>query len=258
MGEGPVVPDTAHYPALSYIPFLATGDQYYLEELQFAATWHICGGPPDYAQGKGVIFPWQQRHFAWAIRDIIAAYIATPDGDVPAPLLPKSHWKKIIDSNIAFYTDREIKKGPPLTKEMGFIAVDDPARLAPWQQDFISMVLGWAVWSDKVPQLRPLYDFQIRQAVKRATGPLRSQAIQYNLPAGPADSWAATLEKNGFRPTSDGHYPSSVRSGPDYLAYLRGALKIAVMNGVPGADEAFAYADAEAKRLGFISMRWAV
>ena len=30
------------------------------------------------------------------------------------------------------------------------------------------------------------------------------------------------------------------------------------MNGVPGADAAFAYADAEAKRMNFIPLRWAL
>lgn len=253
-----VTPDTAHYPALCYIPYLATGDQYYLEELQYAATWHICGGPPQYAQGKGIIYPWQQRQFAWGFRDIIAAYIATPDGNVPAPLQPKSYWRAIIDANIAFYTERYIKRGAPMVQEMGFLGCDDLRYIAPWQQDYISMVLGWAVWTGKVPQLRPLYDFQIRQAVKRATGPLRSQAIQYDFTAGAGDSWAATLAKNGRPATSDNHYPAFVRGFPDYLGYLRGALKVAVMNGVKGAEEALVYADAEAKRLGFVSMRWAV
>lgn len=254
-----VTPDGAHYPALCYVAYLATGDQYYLEELQFAATFHVCGGPPDYAQGKGIIFPWQQRQVAWGLRDLFAAYIATPDGDVPAPLLPKSYWKKIIDNNIAFYMDRYVNKGGPLIQEMGFLAIDDLPSLAPWQQDYLSMVLGWAVWTGHIPQLRPLYDFQIRQAVKRATGPLRSQAVQYNFPSGAADNWAAMLAKNGRKPTPDGHFDSAiVNPVPDYPGFLRGALKVAVMNGVKGAEEAFAFADAEARRRNYIPMRWAV
>lgn len=275
----PIQPDMAHYPALTYVAYLATGDQYYLEELQFAATWHIIGGPINYARGKGLIFPWQQRQLAWGLRDIIGAFIATQEaekqrGTLPAPLLPSSYWKQIIDNNVTFllkrYTEnaREWEpKGPrpmsdvgfALVKDMGFIGCDDLNYIAPWQQDFLSTVLGWAVWTGRVPQVKPLYDFQIRQAIKRATGPLRSQAVQYNLPKGAAETWAASLVRNGRGPMADGHYDRAI-VGPvaDYPAYLRGALKVAVMNGVKGAEEAFAYADAEAKRFGVISTRWAI
>lgn len=271
----PVTPEGAHMPALCYVAYLATRDRYYLEELQFVANFHVIGGPIDYAQGKGIIYPWQQRQFAWGFRDLVAAYIATQvyetenPGPVPAPLLPSSYWKMLIDNNVAFYLDRYSNNPPawdgsrPMTadgfafvQEMGFLGCDDLRYVAPWQQDFISAVLGWTVWTGKVPQARPLYDFQVKQAVKRATGPLRSQAIQYNFPNGVAESWSTSLTKNGYLATPDGHYPESVRSYPDYLGYLRGALKIAVMNGVSGANEAFAYADAEAKRVGFISRRW--
>lgn len=263
-----VKPDTAHYPALSYVPYLATGDQRHLEDLQFAATFHICGLDPTYAQGKGILWPWQQRQFAWGLRDIIAAYIATPEGDVPAPLLPKSYWKTILDNNIAYHmarfvdgTDSNSPAGDDkaLVQEMGFIAVDGSMRwVAPWQQDYISMVLGWAVWTGKVPQIRPLYDFQIRQAIKRATGPLRSCAIQYDFPNGAGKTWAETLEMNGRLPTADDHFPASVGGVPDYLGYLRGVLKVSVMNNVPGADDAFAYANDEYMRFGFGTKRWAV
>lgn len=260
ISQSEVKPDTPHYPALSYVAFLATGDLYYLAELQFAATYHISGSAVAYAQGKGILFPWQQRGVAWGWRDLVAATIATMEaekaGPLPEPLLPSSYWKQVLDNNIAFYTARYVNGSEPLTQEMGFLACDDLRFVAPWQQDYISMVLGWAVWTGKVPQIKPLYDFQIRQAVKRATGPLRSQAIQYNWPAGVGKTWAESLAKNGKAATADGHYPPD--STREYAGYLRGVLKVAVMNSVQGSGEAFAYADAEAKRKNFIPLRWAV
>ncbi len=260
-----VKPDTPHYPALSYVPFLATNDLYYLAELQFAATYHICGTAVGYAQGKGILFPWQQRGLAWGLRDVIAAYIATMEaekaGPLPEPLLPSSHWKQIIDNNVAFLTKEFVNSPNPLIQEMGFVGCfpGELQYVAPWQQDYLSMVLGWAVWTGKVPQLRALYDFQIRQAVKRATGPLRSQAIQYNWPNGIGATWAESLAKNGKAATADGHYPAAFVSGvPVYPAYLRAALRVAVRNRVQGSDEAFAYADAEAKPFNYIPLRWAL
>ena len=43
--QGPVTPDSAHQPALAYLPFLLTGDPYHLESLQFQAGSPCCGRP---------------------------------------------------------------------------------------------------------------------------------------------------------------------------------------------------------------------
>ncbi len=263
----PVAPESAHYPALSYVPYLATGDQYYLEELQFAANAHILYQPNLYTSGKGILWPWQTRQVAWALRDIFAAYFATPEGDVPAPLLPKSYWKKILDNNLAALTASKTAHygGGSYTSDEqslrneGFLASGDMKYLAPWQQDYLNTVLGWAVWTGRVPEWRPLYEFHTQQAIKRATGPLRSQAIQYNFPAGVGRTWAETLAKNGLSATPDDHFPSSFVSGvPSYLGYLRASLLIASMNGIPGAQSAFEYVDAETKRINYLGTRWSI
>ena len=39
----PYEPDTAHQPSTVYLPYLVTGDYYYLEELQFWAAWNPLG-----------------------------------------------------------------------------------------------------------------------------------------------------------------------------------------------------------------------
>src|SRR6478735_9995444 len=44
----PLVPDAAHEPALDFLPYLITGDRFYLEELEFWAEWNLSGTDPIY------------------------------------------------------------------------------------------------------------------------------------------------------------------------------------------------------------------
>ncbi|HBF49218.1 MAG TPA: hypothetical protein DDX04_01205, partial [Massilia sp.] len=44
----PYAHDTAHQPAFAYLPYLVTGDHYYLEELQFWAMYNVFATNPGY------------------------------------------------------------------------------------------------------------------------------------------------------------------------------------------------------------------
>ena len=92
----PVTPDTAHEPDLAYVPFLLTGDPYYLEELQFAATYNVICVPANartkYNIGQAV------RAHAWALRTLARCAKITPE-TTPKWLQPKSYWKSWLDGN---------------------------------------------------------------------------------------------------------------------------------------------------------------
>ncbi len=73
-------PDTAHQGSFAYIPYLITGDAFYLDELQFWSAWNIAGVNPEYRQwSKGLIHASELRAQAWAIRSIAEASWASPD-----------------------------------------------------------------------------------------------------------------------------------------------------------------------------------
>ena len=109
-------PDVAHHPCLSFVPYLITGDPFFLENLQFVASWTLYANGGNRAAGLAVnnadlnspmmpgspqdfaSFRYQTRSFAWTIRTNAAAYIATP-ASVPSWLLPKAYWKRILDQN---------------------------------------------------------------------------------------------------------------------------------------------------------------
>lgn len=102
-GGDPIVPlvpgivsyDSGHSPSLSYLPWLMTGDPYYLEALQFQANLEIMGEPSAYRYTKA------GRYGAWALRNKLYAASASPV-DVPQWLLPKAvfheHMEKVRQS----------------------------------------------------------------------------------------------------------------------------------------------------------------
>lgn len=257
----PVAPECAHYPALCYVPFLATGDRYYLEELQFAAAFNIMWGPPDYrGLDKALLNEGQPRGWAWALRDVASCYLATPD-TVTAPLLPKAYWKQVLDNNRDAFLARWVKNKNPFVQNTR-VAIGFEPWVAPWEQDYLGFVFGWMIWTGQFADWRPLYEWHMGQAIIRATGPLRSQALNYHLMTDmkpPPTDYPSLLKANNKAPTSSGNFPPDVMGGtPHYAGFLRGNLKLAVLNGVAGAPEAFAYVDAQTKKGNYIPMRWAV
>jgi hypothetical protein len=67
----PYSADTAHEPALTYLPYLVTGDYYYLEELQFWTMYDLFQSNPGYrANVKGLFHQTQVRAQAWSLRDL--------------------------------------------------------------------------------------------------------------------------------------------------------------------------------------------
>ena len=105
-------PDINHYPALSYVPYLLTGDLYHLEELQFVAAWSVARFRYNRSQGFGQQF-WigQARGFAWGLRHLFqAAYLSPADGT--EYLLPKSFFTSILANTHAWFKSAAIMQNP--------------------------------------------------------------------------------------------------------------------------------------------------
>jgi hypothetical protein len=75
--------DNGHHPQNSIVPFLMTGDVYYLEHTQFTANRCFLFKSYQTRYGDG------GRYFAWPLRSSLMAEKATP-ATVPGWLLPKS------------------------------------------------------------------------------------------------------------------------------------------------------------------------
>lgn len=264
MAGAKVRTDIAHYPNLCYVPYLATGDLYYLQEIQDAATYAVIWGNPEYRNfERGWLDIGQVRGYAWALNLVASAYLATPEVTPPG-MLSKSYWKTILDNNRARFKAQWVDSTSPIHK-LGFITneyvtvSDGSHATAPWQQDMLSFVIGWMIYTGQFPEWRENYEWSMRGSLMRANGTdgfPRSGAAGYWWNTGNVTSGASLAAANGIKATADGNAPSDVDGG--YLAYLRGTLKLASMNGVNGAAQALPYIDSQTKRKNILYLKWAV
>ncbi|MEF9926325.1 MAG: hypothetical protein RR763_09440 [Massilia sp.] len=164
----PYSPDTAHQPSLAYLPYLLTGDYYYLEELQFWAASNPLGTDPGNAgDGQGLV-RWQQvRGQAWSLRTLGHAAYITPDAH---PL--KAYFTKQVDNNLAFYHAAYVAGNP---NRLGLY--DGSGRRAfqingsaPWQDDFLTWSFGHLAELGFSKAL-PILEWKAKYAVGRMTAP---------------------------------------------------------------------------------------
>ena len=139
--ETPYAEDTAHQPSLAYLPYLVTGDYYYLEELQFWAASNPLGTDPGYnGNGQGLL-RWQQvRGQAWSLRTLGHSAYITPDTH---PL--KAYFNTQLDNNLEFYHATYVVGNP---NNLG--AYDSSGRdsfwigaTSLWQDDFFTWSFGY-------------------------------------------------------------------------------------------------------------------
>ena len=272
--------DQAHFPALpNYVMFLKTGDIQYLKNQQAVASFLLAMPPNSWAMKKGIAFPHETRAMCWTLREVFKAYFATLHAEktapVTAPCLPSYYWKNVLDNNLAWMQqeylgtpvvmlgiDSQAKQRAVLGKSVGIVGsatADGTGDIALYQQDYLCIVLGWAVSTGLVPEWKPTYEAIAKQLVIRGTGPLRSQALQYWLWIKGAVDWSGLLAVNKLSPTADGNLPAWTKTeAPHYAGSFRMAAYFAVKNGIPSAWAAYSYMDEQAKRIGFIAPRYSV
>jgi hypothetical protein len=146
--DSPYTHDASHQPALAYLPYLVTGDYYYLEELQFWGMWNAFETNPGYRDNvKGIMSSEQVRGQAWALRTLAEAAYITPDSDSL-----KTAFNNIINNNLDWYSNTYVANSmnPQYANKLGVITngfaivYDNGTGLAPWQDDFFTSAIGHA------------------------------------------------------------------------------------------------------------------
>ena len=259
----PLSADSAHQPNFSYLPYLLSGDHYYLEEMQFWAMFNLFQHNPGYRDNiKGLVRPDQIRGQAWSMRLLSEAAAITPDTD---PLKPQL--TTLLANNLDWYNTTYAQNPSPDNRLGALIngsalVYDNGIGIAPWQDDFFTAAIGHASelgfdkaktllqWKAKFPVSRmggtgycwidaSIYKMIVRDTPTSAT--YTDIATAYNkseTPAVLATTCASAAMANalGKRTGEMVGYADSIDGFP---SYLQGALAYSVDAGVPGANTAW-------------------
>lgn len=148
---GPLAPDAAHQPSVVYIPYLLTGERFYLDELKYwanytlLATWQDVPGSKFLTRGKdlGLLQGNQVRGIGWGLRNIVDATAYLPDSDTW-----KSYFTAKIQNNLDWLDNYAVTNTNPLgssfenkrpeNNDSGYVVV------ALWEQNYLAWSLDHA------------------------------------------------------------------------------------------------------------------
>jgi hypothetical protein len=275
-GSNPFTADTAHQPSVAYLPYLITGDYFYLEELQFWVDFNWLGDEQSVncrQQARGLLQCHQERGQAWALRELARAAYITPDDH---PL--KSYFNTELENNRQWYTDAYIN-GTVGTFKNVFGALDrgslgtDSGRqeTKTWMDDFFTWAVGHVLELDYT-SWRPLLDYKAKFVVGRLANPafcyILAGTDTIDLASGPRTDWFtdwSTVYNTSFPASITGTACGSqamadaisawdtgtynFQAGEIYnwaslagsrLAIMYAATSILIDNGITGGDTAWA------------------
>ena len=140
--QTPYTHDVSHQPGFAYLPYMLTGDHFFLEELQFWGMYNVFNSNPGYRENiKGLLKPEQVRGQAWALRTLAEVAYITPDND-----RLKEHFNRILDSNLDWYNANYPNN--PNANKLGIIVngyalgYSNGRGVAPWMDDFFTAAVG--------------------------------------------------------------------------------------------------------------------
>ena len=249
-----LTPDvTAHVGSYAYVPYLVTGDYYYLEEAYFWANAALLSTNPDLgrSQAKGLVLDSQTRGVAWALRNLADAAFIAPDDSMEA-----KYFEEKVRNNIATLT--HIMYGPPERNSMGFWGSEgnvdtyrehNPANpnwifIAPWQNSFVTWGLNHLVELGYADAAKPR-DFQLRWQIGLFTHPGEFDPVRgavYHLVIGEQEKAPGSkiVYYEDWKKLNDENAKLTPKAqiGGEYAWAVRTALMCGIDGDVPKADEA--------------------
>ncbi|GAA0540694.1 hypothetical protein FHS83_000043 [Rhizomicrobium palustre] len=258
----PYTAEPAHEPSLAFVPYLLTGERYYLEELQFWSQWNSWGTAPEYHGFEKGLIGWDQiRGQGWSLRTMAQAAYITPDGDPIKPVLLRQ-----MKANAAFYDNAYSNNRAANIFHTALRDSDTADSVAPWMDDYLSWAASYAVqlgFDEFTPFARWKAVFPVQRMINSdycAVMATKYYMLVKDSPRHFIDSWAklyvANLPKEyrsgppiacgspdmtkAFKLNRDGEMMGDSSSPNGYPAQLQPALAAAVDLNAPGAREAWA------------------
>lgn len=278
--------DVAHDPTLAYVPYLLTGDPYYLEEIQFQAQWDI-GWEYYQREQPGIphttVYTQANRILGWGLRNVGHAAVSSP-ASPPSWLKSRGYWEQILSDNLTSITDRYVNSTLP--EYTIFHAATRADYVDPWMDAYLCSTLGWLV-NAGYTAWRPVYEWFLWPMIQRTNGTsgwdrqwcaIYSYVVKDATHAVPTD-WTDLWNKvkagaYSLHGTIGSPLPSQP-AWPDFLAYpaglnfgylqeVRSVLAQAALLNVAGAKDCHDYVNAMVYRgshtspyKGAMIWRWA-
>ena len=263
-------PDTAHQASYAFIPYLITGDNFYLDEIMFWSAWNLFAVAPDYRDyGKGLINRSQIRAQAWALRAIAESAYAIPDTHPE-----QTYYRARLTNNLAWYVNNYPKNSTPdKVSPLGAIQQpDNLERTAPWQNDFMALVVGLIAQRGD-PLAKTYFDwlskFTVGRFINEQNGFCRFHAPSYwirmrDKTGLPYKTWQGLYQANWPNEpicSASKSLDGNVDSASGYVAYAAAALALAFDLNTRKADQAYYWLLAQSEKMDMalsIDPTWAI
>jgi hypothetical protein len=203
-----------HIPQLCLIPYLVTGDRYFLDQMRFWA--HFCllvtypgDGWRNYTTGTGSsgmhLYPNQVRGVAWGLRTLAEIATFLPDGDTD-----KSYFAAATESNLIFldWVSTTLDPGGPLGIPLVSAATGGATALAvvSWQNDYVAYGLDRCHqlgFTDGLALKTQLATWRVRLLTTSGTWD-RSYGCPYWMPFPPEEPGVGSQSSAGLNPSDSG------------------------------------------------------
>ena len=256
--KSPYGHDTAHQPAFAYLPYLVTGDYYYLEELQFWSMYNVFQSNPGYRSNRdGLLSREQVRAQAWSMRTLAEAAYITPDDD-----RLKAHFAYVLDKNLNWYNTTYTTNANAnffgVLDMNGAVIYNSNRGIAPWQDDFFTSAIGHAAelgflgaqsllrWKAKSPVMRMtapgmcwidagLYSMNIRDSNTSPLYTSMEQAWKASRDTAFTSLACNSVEMAAHLKQKVGEMTGYASSTAGYPSNMQPALAYAVDAGLPNA-----------------------
>lgn len=236
-------PDVSHQASFSYVPYLVTGDAFYLDELQFWASWNLASPNPGYREyEKGLLSHEQIRGRAWGMRALGEAARATPDNHPQ-----KAYFMSRLQTNLDWFSQTYASGSTAAgVTPMGMLPQPDwPDRTSPWQNDFVTVVFSQLAENNDpgaATFLNHITKFTVERFNKQSQGYCMAYAPAYDVFILDANGqsindWNQLFQKNwpGVTCSSSLEIMGYPWAADGYAAYSRGMLGATAGAGVANA-----------------------
>ncbi len=247
-GTTPWTPDVAHQGSFAYVPYLITGDAFYLDEMMYWTAWNAASTNPSYrGGGLGLTKENQVRGQAWAMRSLGETYRSLPDSHPR-----KSYFDNRLKANLDWYAN-EYPRNPNSASLYPLNALPKPDQqeyTGPWQNDFFGIVMAQLA-ELKEPGAYEVLDWVSKFNVGRFTAQDKGFCTAYaagyfflikDSSGKPYATWQSLFQANfpGETCNSSMEIAGYPAWGGGYAAGARAVLASAYNGGIAGADTAYA------------------